>query len=243
MKGLPSYSNPHLNRWQLPEGVPGTNVWYRFWQWAYQMLATSVWRLQVFNRHLEPRTGSALYLSNHQSFLDPAIMSLALTRPMNFMARDSLFRFPVFGRWITSLKAFPVRRGVADTAAMKEGLRRLKRGGQLVVFPEGTRTRDGTIGPFLPGVALLARRAAEWVVPVTIDGAFEVWPRTDPLPWLGSLVVAYCEPLSRLDRRGMSDGEVLDVCRDRMIAMQKEIRQRRGLRPMPYPEQPPGATP
>ena len=67
-------------------------------------------------------------------------MSLALKRTMNFMARESLFRPPVFRQMIVSLNAFPVRRGSADMRAIKEGLRRLKRGEQLVVFPEAAVT-------------------------------------------------------------------------------------------------------
>ena len=234
MKGLPSRPNPRLGVWRLPEGMARPNLWYQFCRMAYGVLATSFWRLQVFNRHYEPTTGSVLYLSNHQSFLDPAIMSLALKRPMHFMARASLFRFPIFKQWITSVNAFPVRRGAADTGAMKEALRRLKRGEQLVVFPEGTRTRDGRVGPFLPGVALLARRAAEWVVPVLIEGAFDIWPRTRPLPPLGNAVVIYCQPLSRADRRDSTDQQVLALSRQRIIAMQAHIRRRRGLPALTY---------
>ena len=234
MKGLPSHSNPHLGFWRLPAGLVRPNLWYRFCRFGYQMLAISLWRLQVFNRHYEPTAGSVLYLCNHQSFIDPAIMSLSLKRQMHFMARASLFRVPVFSQWIGSLNAFPVRRGSADTGALKEALRRLKRGGQLVVFPEGTRTGDGRVGPFLPGVALLARRAAEWVVPVVIEGAFEIWPRTAPLPTLGNVVVAYCCPIGRRELDRMSDEEILATARRRIIDMQTDIRLRRGKPPLRY---------
>ena len=242
MRRLPSNPNPKLFwRSRPPEGVTPPSGWYRFWQWTYQMLATNVWRLQVFNRHLEPTTGSGLYLCNHQSFLDPAIMSLALRRTMHFMARDSLFRFPVFGPWIRSLQAFPVKRGRADMGAMKEALRRLQAGEQIMVFPEGTRTYDGTVGPFLPGVAMLARRAAEWVVPVVVDGAHEVWPRGTPLPWIDNIAVAYCEPISREDRENMTDKEMLHEARRRIIEMQTELRIRRGRPALRYPDKDGGA--
>jgi len=237
MKALPSYPNPALGEWSLPPGVPGPNPWYRFWRVTFQLLAVALWRLEVFNRHHEPTTGSALYLCNHQSFLDPPLMSLALKRTMNFMARDSLFHPPVFRQMIRSLNAFPVRRGHADTGAIKEGLRRLKRGEQLVVFPEGTRTTDGRIGPFLPGVTVLARRAAEWVVPTVIEGAFELFPRTRLLPSLGPRIcVAYCRPFSKADVDRLGADGLLAAVRERMIAMQAQLRQRMGRPPLRYDE-------
>lgn len=238
MKGLPSYPNPRLRPWRLPLGVPGPNLWYRFCRLGYRLLFPALYRLEVFNRHYEPASGSALYICNHQSFLDPPLMGLALTRPMNFMARESLFRIPVFGEWIRSQNAFPVKRASADTAAIKEALRRLRHGEQLVVFPEGTRTRDGRVGPFLPGVAMLARRAADWVVPVLIEGAFEVWPRTQPLPSLGHVVVAYCRPMHNDQVRRLGDAQFLTVVRGRIVTMQAEVRRRRGKPPLGGPQEP-----
>ncbi len=232
MKGLPSHPNPLLSEWSLPEGVPTANLWYHFCRTGFALLAVPFWRLQVFNRHYEPTKGPALYLCNHQSYLDPALMCLSLKRPMNFMAREGLFRVPIFGAWIASVKAFPIKRGSADLTALKESLRRLRAGGQLVVFPEGTRTRDGSIGAFSPGVAMLAKRAAEWVVPVVVDGAFEIWPRTQPLPLLGNIVVVYGKPLHRDEVQQMSADEFLADVRERMIALQTDIRSRMGKPPV-----------
>lgn len=233
MKGLPSYPNPLFGAWSLPEDVPEPNLWYRFCRFGFGMLAIPFWQLRIFNRHYEPTTGSALYLCNHQSYLDPAIMSLSLKRPMNFMAREELFKIPIFSPWIASVKAFPVKRASADTGALKEALRRLRVGGQLVVFPEGTRTRDGSIGPFAPGVSMLAKRAAEWVVPVVIDGAFEAWPRTQPLPsFLSTIVVVYGKPLHRDEVRQMRSDEFLAAVREKMIAIQTDTRKRLGKPPV-----------
>ena len=232
MKALPSYPNPLLRGWRMPEGVPAASLWYRLWRRILQVGFAGVCRVEVFNRHYEPASGAALYICNHQSFLDPPLMSMALRRPMNYMARDSLFRFKPFGWMIRSFNAFPVKRASADTGALREALRRLKAGGQLVVFPEGTRTRDGRVGPFLPGVTLLAQRGAEWVVPVIIDGAFECWPRTRRLPRPGWVVVAYARPLHRSQCAGMKEGQLLDEVRRRMIELQRQVRAMRGKPPL-----------
>ena len=233
MKGLPSYPNPVLSAWSLPEGVPRPNLWYRFCRFGYAMVAIPFFRLRVFNRHYEPASGPALYICNHQSFLDPALVSLALKRPVNFMAREGLFRIPIFGAWISSLNAFPVKRDAADTGALREALRRLKRGEQLVLFAEGTRTPDGRVGPFLPGMAMLARRAAEWVVPTVVEGAFDVYPRGRPLPTLGQVLLAYCRPLGRSELDRLGNEQLLAAVRQRIIAMQAKLRRRMGRPPLP----------
>ncbi len=228
MKGLPTHPNPKLRGWRFATGAPAPKLWYRAWRRVFQVSFAMLWKLEVFNRHYEPANGSALYLCNHQSYLDPPLMSLALRRPMNFMAREDLFRAPIFRELIVSFNAFPVKRASADTAALKEGLRRLRRGEQLVVFPESTRTRDGRIGPFLPGAALLAQRGADWTVPVLIEGAFECWPRTRRLPRPGRIVVAYHRPLARDDLAGMEPEELVHLVRQRILAMQGDIRHRLG---------------
>ena len=234
MKAPPSYPNPLLAGWRMPEGVQQANLWYRLMRRALQAPFTLTWKVRVFNRHLEPATGGAVYICNHQSFLDPVLMGMALRRPMNYMARDSLFRVPVFKQIIKSLNAYPVRRGTADTGAIKEAMRRLKAGGQTVVFAEGTRTADGRIGPFLPGVALLAQRVAAWTVPVLIDGAFEAWPRTHRLPRPGNIVVQYAEPIPREQAARMPPAEFVEHVRRTLIAVQADVRRRLGRPAMKY---------
>jgi 1-acyl-sn-glycerol-3-phosphate acyltransferase len=202
-----------------------------------QVVLSAYCRVRVFNRHYEPASGGAVYVCNHQSFLDPMLMSYALRRPMNYMARDNLFRVPGFGRLIREFYAFPVKRGTADTGAMKEAMRRIKAGGQVVLFAEGTRTLDGRIGPFLPGVALLAQRVAKWTVPVVIDGAFESWPRTQKLPSMGNIIVQYGPPIGREEAARHTPEEFINSVRKICIDMQAEVRQRIGRPALIYNEQ------
>jgi 1-acyl-sn-glycerol-3-phosphate acyltransferase len=229
-----SFPNPALRGWSLGPDVPGPNLWYRIMRRVFQVSMTAFWKVRVFNRHREPTRGGAVYIANHQSFLDPMLMSFGLRRPMNYMARASLFRAPGFRQVIESLNAFPVQRGKADTGALKEAMRRTKRGGQVVVFAEGTRTRDGRLGPFLPGVALLAQRAADWVVPVLIDGAWEAWPRTQALPSPGNIVVQYGRPRSRAEARRCSAAELVNQIRDELIEIQTDVRRRVGRPALDY---------
>ena len=235
MKSPTSFPNPELSGLRLPKGVPGPSLFYIFMRRFFQVTISLGCNIRVYNRHFEPTRGGAVYICNHQSFLDPVLMSFALRRPMSYMARDTLFHVPLFKRFITALNAFPVRRGTADTGAMKEAMRRLKAGGQVVVFAEGTRTLDGRIGPFLPGVALLARRSAEWTVPVVLDGAYEAWPRTQMLPSPGSSIsVRYAQPIHRDEARKMDAETFINHVRDVLIEMQADVRRRTGRPKLEY---------
>jgi len=125
---------------------------YRICRFICQWFCTLCFKARVHGVHRVPTAGGTLLVCNHQSFLDPVLATMALHREGNYMARDTLFHHSFFRRLIEYLNAFPIRRQSADLRAIKESLRRLKRGCVLVLFPEGTRTPDGRIGPLLPGL-------------------------------------------------------------------------------------------
>jgi 1-acyl-sn-glycerol-3-phosphate acyltransferase len=189
------------------------------------MLFAGFCRGRVFGTRNVPLTGGVLLVCNHQSFLDPILATFALPRECHYMARDSLFRNPLFRRLIEGLNAFPIKRGTADMWAIKETLRRLKAGRLVTTFPEGTRTEDGSVGAMQPGVILLARKAGVPVVPAMILGAFEAWPRHSPLPRPHPIIVAYGEPLPPEMLKRLGDEECIRVVRDRIIALMERYRQ------------------
>ncbi len=234
-KRLSSHGNPKFKTWQLQGDIQMGTFWYCLMRRIFHVTVSTYGGVRVFNRCYEPTEGGVLYISNHQSFLDPILMSYALKRPMNYMARDTLFG-SIFGPMIRTVNAFPVKRGTADTGALKEAMRRIKKNGQVVLFAEGTRTKDGRIAPLLPGAMLLAQRAAQWTVPVVIDGATECWPRWQPLPGPGSIVVQYGPPIPRQEAAAMKPDELAANLRRQMIAIQAEIRRRVGRPPLHYDE-------
>lgn len=234
MKSPPSYPNPALATFRYTIKALLENPYFFAWRIQLQVVMQMAWKVRVYNRHFEPTRGGAVYISNHQSFLDPILMSFALRRQMSYMARDSLFKYPGFKQLIESANAFPLRRGTADLGAMKEAMRRLKAGRQLVIFPEGTRTSDGRIGELLLGAAVLAQRAADWTVPVVVDGAFECWPRTRPLPGSGNIVVQYGRPISQAEARSKTPEEFVADVRNRLIEIQSDIRRRLGRPEIKY---------
>jgi len=137
-----------------------------------------------------------LFVSNHQSFLDPIIVGIGTRLPFFALARSTLFHHPVLGWLIRSLSAIPVEQGAGDLSAMRQCVDVLKADQPLLIFPEGARTLDGRTHPFETGTMLLIKRARPRVVPVAIEGAFEVWPRgaRRPRPF-GRIAVAFAESI------------------------------------------------
>ncbi len=242
MKPLRSHPNPLLVDKPWPPTVQTAHPWYRLIRRILQCCGMLGVKVRIFNRHYEPPHGGVVYISNHQSFFDPVLVGIALQRPMNYMARDTLFNNHLFRFLISSLNAFPLKRNTADTTALKEAMRRLKKGGQVTVFPEGTRTGDGSIGDFLPGFAILSRRAAEWTVPVVIDGAFDVWPKQSAFPGpTGEIVLCYGEPMHRQEVRNYPGVEFVNHIRQRILSLQDDVRRRRGLHRFEYSGSPASA--
>jgi 1-acyl-sn-glycerol-3-phosphate acyltransferase len=128
---------------------------------------------------------------------------------MNYVARQSLFGFAPFRWLIKSLDAIPIDREGTGLGGIKESLRRLKRGEMVLIFPEGTRTRNGELGVFRPGFTTLAVRSGAAILPVAIEGAFAAWPRRHKLPRLGRIRVHYGEPILPAEIAGRDDGELL----------------------------------
>ena len=199
-------------------------AWYAALQQVARVLFVLVFGIRVFGREHLPRRGGVLVVSNHQSYLDPILAAVGMPRPFHPMARASLFRIRVFAWLIRSLQAFPVRRGSADMTAVREAVRRLKDGAVVLVFPEGTRTRDGSIGPLRAGPVLLARRAGVPILPIVIDGAFEAWPRTRTLPRPHRIRVACGRPVSA-ERSARDDADrIVETLRGEMLALQRRLR-------------------
>lgn len=207
--------------------TPLRRAWYAFWQQVARVLFIVVFGIRVYHRERLPRAGGVLVIANHQSYLDPILAAVGMTRPFHPMARESLFRFKPFAWVIRSLNAFPVRRGSADLGAIREAMRRLKGGAVVLMFPEGTRTPDGSIGTLHGGPATIAVRAGVPLVPMVIDGAFEAWPRTLPVPLPHRIRVACGRPVSP-EEAGAGEAEVVMASlRAQMLGLREELRRRR----------------
>jgi 1-acyl-sn-glycerol-3-phosphate acyltransferase len=209
----------------LPDPIRPNWVW-RMFRLLFRNVFAFWMRYRARGCERLPATGGALFLINHQSFLDPMLVGLPLKRPVSYLARDNLFRVPLVGWVLRNTYVMPIRREAATTHSLRESLRRLEHGFFVGMFPEGTRSCDGAVARLKPGFVALVRRSDVPVIPIGIAGAHRALPR-------GSLVlrprrvhVVFGEPITREElapylERGR-EADLVDLARDRLVACQRE---------------------
>lgn len=135
-----------------------------------------VFWLGLKGRENIPRRGGLILAANHRSFLDPFVIALGVRRPIYFVAKQELFHNALVGWWLNCLGAFPVRRGESDEDSMRTARTLLERGEAVVIFPEGTRTRQGPLQRARRGVGRLALETGVPVLPVAVIGTERARP-------------------------------------------------------------------
>lgn len=153
----------------------GTVMYWCARMWSHAVLWASGIRLRVSGT-AELGRASYVYMANHQSMYDIPVLIATLPGETRFLAKRELFRIPIFG-WALWVGGFvPVDRGDRSRSrdTMAAAADRLRRGHSLLIFPEETRSRDGRLLPFKSGGFLLALNARVPVVPVGIEGTFEI---------------------------------------------------------------------
>lgn len=202
--------------------------WYRLLQSGLKLLGVLYFGVRRRFEARMPAEGSVLVLSNHQSHLDPMLVAVVCNRKLNFLARQSLFDFKPLGWLIHSLDAIPLDRDGLGLAGLKETLRRLKRGEAVLVFPEGTRSPDGAMGPLKPGFISLARRGKAALVPMGISGAYECWPRKTRWPRTGRIWVEFGSAISPEQVASLDDEALLAEVERRIRQAVEIATDRRG---------------
>ncbi len=159
-----------------------------------------IWRLRVQGRHRIPREGPALVICNHQSHLDPMILGCVLAdRGPRMMARASLLTdspWPLPWMLKNGFRIIPIDRDAVDPGAMRAAITELQEGRLSIVFPEGTRSEDGHLQEFRRGVWLLIKRGCAPVLPMAIEGTFDIWPRGRGPQTRGRMMVVIGEPIA-----------------------------------------------
>ena len=140
-------------------------------RFLFRLFFSLLWRLKIEGHENVPLAGGVIIAPNHASMADPPIVGCAMKRPLFFMAKKELFDMPLLGFIIRRTHAFEVRRGQRDVGAFRTAQRLLSGGQAVLVFPEGTRSRDGNFRSVLPGAGMLACMAQVPIVPVYIAGS------------------------------------------------------------------------
>ncbi len=182
------------------------------WKIAYYLLWLPVkvlFRLKIKGRENLSLKEPTIIISNHKSYIDPIVLGLAVKEPISFMAKDELFHYPVFSFIIRKLYAFPVKRETLDREAIREGIKRLKEGYHLGIFPEGTRIHRKELGPFKKGVLLFLKEGNFPILPVAIKGTERLLRRWAFLPLFNKIEVRIGKPVT-LSLSEMSKEEAIE---------------------------------
>ena len=191
--------------------------------------------MSFYGKENIPDKGPLLLISNHQSYLDPLLCGITLKRPLYFLARHTLFKNK-FSAWLlTSVNTIPVRRGEADLSAIRAVIAKLKQGAGVCLFPEATRSIDGKIAHFKPGLGLLCRKTNATLVPVVIDGAMEAWPKGKKIFSPGKKVtVCYGKAITTEELSNMDDKRLAQKLTHTLRKMQSDGRQKNNKKPYQY---------
>lgn len=139
-------------------------------------------RGRIYGAENVPDTGALVVVSNHASNFDPPIVSNSVCRPVSYMAKEELFKIPIFKQAIQLYGAYPVSRGNADRNAIRQALEYLNDGWAVGIFLQGTRTSNGRITDPKRGAALIAAKANAPIIPVCLWGTQEIEQKGSTIP-------------------------------------------------------------
>ena len=153
--------------------------------------------MTVTGRELLDKKKSYIFVTNHQSYVDIPVLMKAIPNTIRFIYKKQLSKIPIFG-WGMYLSGYiPIDRENVRTAitSLKKAATKIKSGISVVIFPEGTRSLDGSLGDFKRGMFVLADEAKVEIVPVAIDGTYKILPRDKFKMKSGHIKVTINEPI------------------------------------------------
>jgi 1-acyl-sn-glycerol-3-phosphate acyltransferase len=171
-------------------------------QWTLEMirpvvgaLSRVLWKIEFNGVENVPERGGLIIAANHQTYIDPFWLSLPIKRPTRYLAWSAAFGWPIIGKSLRWLGAWPLALEGSDPKAIRRSLQWLRDGGAVVIFPEGGRsTAAGSLERFKAGAVRLALEAQVPILPVTIKGGNRVWPRGWRFPRPGKVTITYHPP-------------------------------------------------
>lgn len=197
-----------------PHSRNGSRAYPRMWPqpvidflrpWA-RATSRLLWQVRWRGAENIPTKDGLIIAANHQTYLDPFWIGVPVKRPVRFLAWDEALGWPVVGKAMGRLGAWPLQLEKSDPTAIKRSLQWLRDGGAVVMFPEGGRGNpDGSLRRFKPGAVRIALESGAPILPVTIRGGNRVWPNTRRVPRIRCQVEVIYHPLLRVEQRENED--------------------------------------
>lgn len=168
-------------------------------------------RVEYVGRENIPENSGYIFCANHITMLDPLLIACTGKTKFHFIAKEELCKIPVLGAILKRVNVIPVKRGSGDIGAMKKGIEVLKAGKNLIIFPEGTRSKTGEMGEAKNGMALLIKKTGCGVVPCAVVGKPHFFKKTK---------LVYGKPVPA----GYFEGEKeLDIITDNIVFRIKDL--------------------
>lgn len=172
------------------------NYWF-VRRWARALLWTCGISVETCGTDNIPSDGSFIIMSTHKSHFDIPVLISEVPRQFRIVAKKVLFKIPIFGWAMRAAGYVSVDRSdrTQAFASLDAAAERVRAGMPLLIFPEGTRSPDGSLGPFKKGGFVLATKAKTLLVPVVVDGTYEILPKTTWRTIPGRVRVTFGTPI------------------------------------------------
>lgn len=174
---------------------------YRIVVFCAKMMFRELFDGDIYGDENIPAKGACLLACNHLSYFDPPFIGSAVhNREVFSIARSSLFKTP-FRDWLfRNMNCIPLDRASGDIGAIKMAIKLLKDGKCVMIYPEGTRSDDGTPNAPQAGVGMLACKTGVPVIPCKISGTYEIMPKGSKFfDWSQKATIVFGKPLTALD--------------------------------------------
>jgi len=168
---------------------------YNIFYTLAKFLAEFVFRRRIIHPERMIEEGPLLLAVNHSSFFDPPLAGTCSRRGVFYLARKSLLKWPFFGPLFPAMNVIPVDRDGNDMSALREVIKKVREGNGIVLFPEGTRSKDGNLQPARAGIGFIIAKTLAPVLPMRIFGAYEAFPKESKGLRFTRITVVIGEPI------------------------------------------------
>lgn len=160
-----------------------------------KLLARFLFSMKVVHPERMVEQGPLIIAVNHSSYFDPPLAGICSRRGVYYLARKTLLKWPFFGPLFPAMNVIPVERDGNDMSALREVVKKVKEGNAIILFPEGTRSKDGNLQPGRAGIGLVIAKTRAPVLPMRIFGAYEAFPKGSKGLHLTNITVTIGKPI------------------------------------------------
>lgn len=160
-----------------------------------KILAKTFFSMKVIHPERMIEEGPLILAVNHSSYFDPPLAGICSKRAVYYLARKDLMKWPILGPLFPQMNVIPVERGGNDMSALRDVIKKVREGNGIVLFPEGTRSKDGNLQSAKAGIGLIIAKTRAPVLPIRIFGAYEAFPKGTKGLKLTKIKVVLGEPI------------------------------------------------